>query len=73
MQLRIHIVMSDDCNEEDCGCVLESIDSVFLDETKAHRRAKELFVGRVVSMTTEDEVTDSTGTVFQGFGFRENY
>jgi hypothetical protein len=45
--MKVYIVLSDDCNENDCGCFSESIESVWLDEKKANKRAKELYNGRV--------------------------
>lgn len=47
--MKVYIVMTDDCNENDCGCYIESIDSIWLDEEKAKKRAKEVFRGYVTS------------------------
>ena len=45
--MKVYIVMVDDCNENDCGCYSESIDSVWFDEEKANKRAEERYNGRV--------------------------
>jgi hypothetical protein len=45
--MTIYIVLTDDCNENDCGCFLESIESVWLDEKKATERANQLYNARV--------------------------
>ena len=46
--------MVDDCNEGDCNCRLESIDSIWFDEEKANEQAKKRYHGTV----TEEEVRE---------------
>lgn len=50
----VYIVMTDDCNENDCGCYSESIDSVWLNEEKAKEKAKSSYKGYVKKLETED-------------------
>ena len=47
--MKVYLVFSDDCNEADCGCFIESVDSVWLNEADANKRCKEVYHGRVDS------------------------
>ncbi len=50
----VFIVISDDCNEGECDCTLESIDSVWFNEDKANDRAKEVYHGHVQKEVIKD-------------------
>ena len=52
---KVHVVMTDDCRENDCGCWSESIDSIWLDEKKAEGRAEKRYNGHVIDW----EIVDS--------------
>lgn len=52
--MKVYVVLSADCNEADCGCYLESIDSIWLSKDKAISRAEERYNGRVVRYTIEN-------------------
>ena len=45
--MRIYIVYADSCNEDDCGCYIEHVDSLWLKEEDAEKRRKEVYNGRV--------------------------
>jgi hypothetical protein len=51
--MEIFIVFADDCNENDCGCWLESIDSVWLKRSAADERLKQVYHGRVDTYTAK--------------------
>ena len=55
MKTKVHVVMTDDCRENDCGCWSESIDSIWLDEKKAEGRAEKRYNGHVIDW----EIVDS--------------
>ncbi len=52
--MKVYVVMVDDCRENDCGCWSDSIDSIWLDEKKAKKRAEERYLGNVVNWEIED-------------------
>lgn len=43
----VYIVLSEDCNEKDCNCESESIDSVWLDEENAKKQVEKRWRARV--------------------------
>lgn len=45
--MKVFLVIEDYCNEEDCGCKLEGVESVWLDKEKASARSKLVYQGRV--------------------------
>lgn len=45
----VYIVMADDCNEGDCQCTLESVDSVWFNKGAANTRAGQVYHGRVIT------------------------
>ena len=51
---KVFIVKVDDCNENDCGCSSESIDSIWLDKTKAEEQAKRRYRGYVSEYNISD-------------------
>jgi len=52
--MKIYIVKSDDCNENDCGCYTESIDSIYLTLVEAVARANKLYHGSVAEYEVEN-------------------
>jgi len=46
----LYLVMSDDCNEGECDCILESPDSIWDDKKLAEKRCKEVYKGRIISL-----------------------
>ena len=45
--MKVFIVMTDDCNENDCGCYIESVDSVHATEKSAILRCSQVYRGRI--------------------------
>lgn len=52
--MKVYIVFQDNCNEGDCDCLLESLDSVWEDEKKAKTRAAQTYNGRVECQEVKD-------------------
>ena len=57
--VKVYLVYADDCNENDCGCWSESVDSIWFDEEAAKKQAGKVYHGRVdpqeVSEPKEDK------------------
>ena len=43
----VFIVMSDDSNEDDCGCFIESVDSIHATKESAELRVSQVYNGRI--------------------------
>lgn len=54
VKMKVYLVFTDDCNEEDCGCYIESVDSVYLSKEEAEKKAKEVYRGEVREYNVED-------------------
>jgi len=52
--MKVYLVIEDYCNERDCDCVLEGVDSVWLDKEKANARAQWVYRGRVDERTVSE-------------------